>query len=140
MANEIFTNVTGYVVPINNTRRRASYSTYSAEMGLFPAGAKIDIDQVIERVQSEQGKVHDAKGDVWGRVIAVSGVALEVPTYVAITYHNTTTFINYDLCKKYYSFSTPEEDVIVVEHPDFIVSRISKSDGTIVSEQKYIPE
>lgn len=113
------TNVEGYIVPIGNTKIRESYSTYSADMGVVNAGNKVYVDQVIERLVTDSAKIHDHAGDVWGRI---SQGYPNAGLYMAIDYHNTTTFTKLPLCHKFYSVKNedvpPTEDTVF---PDFIL-------------------
>lgn len=113
------TNVEGYIVPISNTKVRESYSTYSADMGVVNAGNKVYVDQIIERLETDSSKVHDHAGDVWGKI--AQGYQ-NAGCYMAIDYHNTTTFAKLPLCNKFYLIKDeelpPTENTVF---PDFIL-------------------
>jgi len=132
--------VTGYVVPKSNINRRSFYSTYSTANGTFYTGSKVEIDETIERLESDPNKVHDYKGDLWGKVVSVNGTPVSVPTYIAINYHNSSSFTPLILCDKYYSVVTDEEPPVgePTVFPDFILVKVN-ADGTVI-EKKYTAE
>lgn len=113
------TNVEGYIVPISNTKVRESYSTYSADMGVRSANSIVYVDQVIERLETDPSKIHDHVGDVWGRIAQGDP---DGGRYMAIEYHNTSTFAKYFICNKFYSVKDdevpPTENTVF---PDFIL-------------------
>lgn len=132
--------VTGYVVPKSNINRRSFYSTYSTANGIFYTGSKVEIDETIERLETDPLKPHDYKLDLWGKVVSVNGTPVTTPTYIAITYHNSSSFTPLTLCDKYYNVVTDEEPPVSepTAFPDFILVKLN-TDGT-VTEKKYRPE
>lgn len=135
------TNVTGYIVPIGDgTKLRPDYTTYSTAIASYPAGTRVDVDQVIERLDTDADKVHNYKGDKWGRVISINGVVVSQTCYMAISYHNSS-FVSYPICKEFYSVNQeepetpPSEDTVF---PDFIL--VYGSMGGENVEVKYVKE
>ena len=102
--------------------------------------SKVEIDETIERLETDPLKPHDYKGDLWAKVVSVNGTPVTSPTYIAITYHNSSSFTPLTLCDKYYNVVTNEEppDGEITSFPDFILVKIN-SDGTL-TEKKYTPE
>ena len=132
--------VTGYVVPRTGINRRSSYSAYSSAIGSFSTGARVEIDQTIERLETDPLKPHDYKFDLWGRVVSVNNVEVTSPTYIAIQYHNSLSFTPLTLCDKHYSVVNGEEPPVgeSTVFPDFILVKVN-ADGTVI-EKKYTAE
>lgn len=120
-------NVTGYIVPISDgTKIRPDFTTYSSATGSAFSGDRVDIDQTIERLDTDLTKIHDRVGDVWGRVIAINNKPTTQPCYIAIKYHNTSTFAPVQICKEFYTENQvpenpPTQPSADTEFPDFIL-------------------
>lgn len=130
--------VTGYIKPkFNGTKLRKDFSTYSEDIGSYPAGVIVTIDQVIERTETDALKVNNYKGDIWGRVTSINGNP--VSGYMAIVYHNTSTFAPVVICDSNYTVKTQEPSPVeATVFPDFIM--VFGTDGEKTVEVKYIPE
>ncbi len=119
------TNVNGYIVPISSgTKVRPEYSTYSTNViSTAFAGDRVDIDQVIERTDTDSDKPHNYIGDKWGRVIAINNQPVSQVCYMAIMYHNTTNFSPLPICKEFYTevIENPIPTTSDTEFPDFIL-------------------
>lgn len=97
--------VTGKIVPLQNgTRLRVAPSTYTAVVTSYNAGANVEIEEVLEYLENDPAQPATWKGDKWGKVIKVNGVATPQPSWMAIWYHND------DVCSEYYTVVTDQTD------------------------------
>lgn len=97
------TTVTGYISPLSSgTRMREVPNTYSTVLGSYAAGAKVEIDQVIEYLENDPSRPFVKKGDLWGRVIRIDGVAIPQPAFMAIEYMSVSPST---ICSRHYSES-----------------------------------
>jgi hypothetical protein len=129
----IIKKVEGHIKPLDTTRLRKDYSTYSDTIQSYAKGSVVVINQIIERIETTPGSPHDYKGDMWGKVIEINGVKTD--GYMAIMYHDTKTFVPLRICSEHYALVENRETVF----PDFILATGSKEDGSYV-EIKYVPE
>jgi hypothetical protein len=93
------TKVTGKITALgSNTRTREGQpSTYAPAVApTLSAGQSVEIDEIHLRTETESGKPHNYKGDLWGKH---KGKNL----FTAIDYHDTNTFAPYPICTKNYT-------------------------------------
>lgn len=113
-------NVVGHIKPLLQTNLRSEYSTYATSLGSYPAGAVVEIDQVMKRLVTEEGKPHNYQSDVWGRVVKIDNKA--VSGWMAIDYHKKS-FEPLKICTPYYEVvdeePPPDPEPPSVEVPPF---------------------
>lgn len=111
-------NVTGYVKPIASaTRTRTTHTTYSTVIrDTLSAKDVVVIDKILVYTENDPVQPHIRKGDVWGKVVSVNGIASIHPEeWIAIDYH-TKDFQPYPICKKFYEIIA--EDIPPVQQID----------------------
>jgi len=97
--------VTGKIVPLQNgTRLRTAPSTYTAVITSYNTGSNVEIEEVLEYLENDSAQPATWKGDQWGKVIKVDGVATPQPSWMAIRYHGTP------VCSEHYTVVTDPTD------------------------------
>ena len=106
--------VIGKIIPIQNgTRLRTAPSTYTAVITSYNIGANVEIEEILEYLENDTVQPAIWKGDRWGKVIKVNGVATPQPSWMAIHYHGTP------VCSENYTVVTDPTDPPVPGTPVF---------------------
>lgn len=110
--------VQGHVKPIASaTRTRIMPSTYSTVIrDTLSSKDIVVIDKIRIYTENDPVQPHIRKGDVWGKVVSVNGIASIHPEeWIAIDYH-TKDFQPYPICNKFYEIIA--EDIPPVQQID----------------------
>lgn len=99
------TPVTGYITPLGyQTRLRVQATTYSTHLASYGPQDKVEITEVLEYLENDPALAHVVKGDIWGKVAKINGVAVAQPAWMAIYYHGQG-----QICKTDYIVTDPNE-------------------------------
>ena len=113
------TKVTGYIKPLKSgTRLRVAPSTYTGVINSYGANDQLEISETLEYLETDPKYPSTQKGDIWGKVEKVNGVAVNKEAYMAIRYHGSA------ICNTFFEVVTDDEvpsPAPEVEYPDVVL-------------------